>query len=178
MFDGRNVRTCAGLLSAFTLLIGLYGCHGNTVSPVVPSTPVVTSTPPSITNPQVTLWTVTYTPVSLVGATCGISIGMASSTEPMTVALTSQTVDFKPGDPKYWEPVDFYEYTGTRTGSSFAARATPNTSSSACGAVRSETTVTGTFSDDGSHLSAQQVDDIEIGDAHIVRIYSWSADRQ
>lgn len=173
MFDNRNVRRAA-LMSAVSLSFGLYGCSGNSVSPVAPSTPA-----PSTTTAQVTLWTLTYTPVSLTGSACGISIGSAPSTEPLTVALTPETVDFKPGDPKYWEPVDFYEYTGPRTGASFVARDRPSTwYGIACGTVTSETTVTGTFSDDGSHLIAQQVDNIKVGDAHVIRIYSWSADRR
>src|SRR5207344_1818407 len=108
----------------------------------------------STTATQVSLWTLTYTPVSLTGSACGMSIGSRPSTGPLTVTLTPETVDFKPGDPKYWEPVDFYEYTGSRTGASFVAREVPFTYALSCGTVRSETTVTGTFSDDGSHLTA------------------------
>jgi hypothetical protein len=174
MFDNRNARRAA-LMSAVTLSFGLYGCRG----PVAPSTPATSrTTATSTTTEQVTLWTVTYTPVSLTGSACGISIGSGPSMEPLTVALTPETVDFKPGEPKYWEPVDFDEYTGPRTGASFVARKGPYTYTIACGTVTSETTITGTFSDDGSHLTAQQVDSIKVGDAHVIRIYSWSADRR
>jgi hypothetical protein len=94
------------------------------------------------------------------------------------VTLTPQTVDFKPGDPRYWEPFDFSEFTGPRAGANFIAHQGYPSYTAACGTVMWETTVTGTFSDDGSHLTAQQVDSFNIGDAHVVRIYSWSADRQ
>ena len=93
------------------------------------------------------------------------------------MALTPQTVDFRPGDPRYWEPLDFYEYSGPRTGTRFVARE-GLTYTAACGIVTWETTVTGTFSDDGSHLTAQQVDSFNVGNTPLVRIYSWSADRQ
>src|SRR5689334_10468742 len=122
MFDARNVR-CAGLMAAVTLLLGLYGCRGNTVNPAAPSTPATSTTP---------LWTVTCTPVSLAGSACGLSIGSGPSSEPLSVTLTPETVDFKPGDPRYWEPMDFAEYTGPRNGASFVARQTPVPYSLSC----------------------------------------------
>jgi len=171
MFDNRNTRA---LMTSITLSVALSGCRRDTVSPIGPSTPEVLTAPF-----QVALWTLTITAISVTDAACGFdaSIG-ASGTEPMMVTLTPQTVDFKPGDPRYWEPLDFYEYAGPRTGANFIARQAYPTWASACGPVTWETTVTGTFSDDGSHLTAQQVDTFTVGDAHGVRIYSWSGDRQ
>jgi hypothetical protein len=172
MFDDRNIKARKALMSSMTLLVALSGCRGNTVSPVAPS-------PATFTAPtQVTRWTVTYTPVSLTGAACGISIGSDAGSGPMMVTLTPQTVDFKPGDPQYWEPYDFYEYTGPRTGASFIARQTYPAYTLPCGTVTWETTVTGTFSNDESHLTAQQVTTFNAGDAQVVTIYSWSGDRQ
>jgi len=177
MFDDRNITARATMISTITLLVALSGCRGNTVSPSVPSTPTALTVPF-----QVALWTLTTTPVSQTGAVCGFgsdtSVSLTPSVGQMMVALTPQTVDFKPGDPRYWEPFDFFEYTGSRSGPSFIARQSYPANTTACGTVTSETTVTGTFSDDGSHLTAQQVDSITVGDAHVVRIYSWSADRQ
>lgn len=175
MFENRDVSACAAFMSAVALSFALYGCRGNAVSPVAPSAPATSTT-------TVTLWTVTYTPVSLTGSACGISIGLGPSSEPLTVTLTPKTVAFRPGDPKAWEPLDFHEYIGPHSGSSFVARDGPSTSRVTCdnvtSTVTSETTIIGTFSNDGSHLTAQQVDNIKVGDARVIRIYAWSADRQ
>src|SRR5215475_2842981 len=104
MFNDRNIRA---LITSITFLVARSGCHTNTLSPVAASTPA------ALTEPfEVALWTLTYIPVSVTGAACGIETSVGSaSTEPMMVELSPQTVDFRPGDPRYWEPFDFFEYT-------------------------------------------------------------------
>jgi hypothetical protein len=175
-------RIQSALAPMMMLALGAIACaHQTTSAPTSPSPQP--SQPTYVTSAGV--WTVQATPAGTAGSVpqgCANLLDPgAPYTTPVLITRGKDVIDLKPGDPRYWEPLDFYEYSGTGDGRNFTARnlGVPPVSdqgSVACAPheLHSEVdTISGVFSEDGHHFAAQEIFEHHFGDLKGTITTTW-----
>lgn len=189
----RFVRLVLVASGVPVLLTGLSACSSGT-TPAAPSptaTPAPTAAAVSTTvapSPSNEVWTVKIGPSVVDGtlpagcADAPFYQSIAGYTTPVSIDRTATYVDFRIGDPKYWEPIDFDEYTGAMNGSAFTAKENVGSFGlSSCAPnlpFSTSYTITGTFSQDGLHFTGEELDEWVFADFHRWRRSSWTGDLQ
>lgn len=175
----RGFRT--SFASVVTLALAVNACTSNTPAPTSPSLPA-----PTAAAPATEVWTVQVTPAESTGSVpekCAYTLEPGRPyTTLVWITRSATVVDFKPGDPRYWQPGDWLEYSGTPDGLKFTVQnisISDTAQSLPCAPQQpwsTADTINGTFSEDGHHFVAQQVVEERIGDLKGARTYTWSGE--
>jgi hypothetical protein len=163
-------RLCAALVGA-VLALPLVSCALGEA----PSAPSPTSAAAPVLFASNGTWTLTVVGVSANGASSCLNAPPAVAgpyTFPIAVGRTAATVGFVWG--VFTDDVDFE---GSIAGEVFTATANEGVTQGSCG--RSEiSTLTGSFSADERHLTAQETDVYHWPDGDVTYTSNWTADHQ